>query len=100
MAPSAIIEHPAPKELSRVKNAPLTYRDDTWEKPVADDYMYAFKYNFPLPIYGAGNIAQDFSEDDERDRKEIAHRFLKKLELIGQSRDSEAFAELFLDCGE
>lgn len=100
MAPSAIIEPPAPKELFRVENAPLAYRNDTWKKPVADDYMYAFKYNLPLPTHGDGKDVLDLTEDDEKNRVEIAERFLKQLEQIIQSRDSKAFADLFLDSGE
>lgn len=99
MAPSAIIEPPAPKELFRVENAPRAYRNDTFKKPVADDYMYAFKYNFPLPTYTDGDVL-DFTKDDEKNREQTADHFVKNLEQIIQSRDSAAFAELFLDCGE
>ena len=103
MAPSAIIEPAAPlapKQISRIENAPLAYRNDTWQKPVADDYMYAFKYNFPLPTYGDGKDVLDLTQDDEKDRSDIADQFIKQLEQIIQSRDSQAFADLFLSCGE
>lgn len=100
MAPSAIIEPPGPKELFRVENAPLAYQNDTWKKPVADDYMYAFKYNFPLPTHGNGKDVLNFSEDDASHREEIAHRFIKQLEQVIQSRDSRAFSELFYYSGE
>lgn len=100
MAPSAIIEPLGPKELLKVENAPLGYQNNTWAKPVADDYMYAFKYNFPLPTYGDSKDVLDFSEDDTNHREEIADRFLKQLEQVVQSRDSKAFSELFYYCGE
>ncbi|KAK6384353.1 hypothetical protein LTS17_001916 [Exophiala oligosperma] len=99
MAPSAIIEPPTPKELFKVENAPLAYRNDTWKKPVADDYMYAFKYNFPLPTYADSKDILDFTEGGEKSREEIANRFVKQLEQVIQSRDSQAFADLFLNCG-
>lgn len=100
MAPSAIIEPPTPKELFKVENAPLAYRNDTWKKPVADDYMYAFKYNFPLPTYADSKDILDFTEGGEKSREEIADRFVKQLEQVIQSRDSQAFADLFLNCGK
>lgn len=105
MAPSAIYVPPAHQiigknEILKVKNAPCAYRDDTWKKPVADDYMYAFKYNFPLPTYGGESDVLDFTQDDEQNAQDIASRFLKQLELVIQSRDSHAFADLFLDSGE
>ncbi|KAJ9497387.1 hypothetical protein H2202_007191 [Exophiala xenobiotica] len=106
MAPSAIYETVAQvpvgqKQLLKVKDAPTAYRNDTWKGPVADDYMYAFKYNFPLPTHdnSDGSDALDFTEDDEMDRRAIAERFLNQLELVIQSRDSKAFAGLFLYSG-
>jgi hypothetical protein len=107
MAPSAIYETVAQvpvgqKQLLKVKDAPTAYRNDTWKGPVADDYMYAFKYNFPLPTHdnSDGSDALDFTEDDEMHRRAIAERFLNQLELVIQSRDSKAFADLFLYSGE
>lgn len=94
------MEPPATKELSKVENAPFTYHNDALRKPVADDYMYLFKYNFPLPTYGDGMNVLDFTEDDEKNGRKIADSFVKQLEQIIQSRDSQAFAELFLSCGE
>jgi hypothetical protein len=107
MAPSAIYETVAQeplgqKQLLKVKNAPTTYRNDTLKGPVADDYMYAFKYNFPLPTHDGsdGSNVLDFTEEDETDRRAISEQFLKQLEQVIQSRDSKAFAELFLYSGE
>lgn len=100
MAPSAVIEPPGPKELFKIENAPLSYQNDTWKKPVADEYMYAFKYNFPLPTYGDSKDVLDFSEDDVNNREKIAARFIKQLEQVIQSRDSKAFSDLFYYSGE
>jgi hypothetical protein len=107
MAPSAIYETVAQapvgqKQLLKVKNAPTTYRNDTSKGPVADDYMYAFKYNFPLPTHADSDDSNvlDFTDDDETDRRAISERFIKELEQVIQSRDSQAFADLFLYSGE
>ncbi len=105
MAPSAIYETVAQepvaqKQLLKVKNAPTAYRNDTSKGPVADDYMYAFKYNFPLPTHGDDSEVLDFIEDDETNRRAVAEKFLKQLEQVIQSRDSKAFADLFLYSGE
>lgn len=106
MAPSAIHQPVLQtstfnkNDLLRVKNAPFTYRNDTVKKPVADDYMYAFKYNLPLPTHDSGANVLDFTQEDEQDSDAIALRVLKRMEQIIASRDSQAFAELFLDNGE
>lgn len=105
MAPSALRE-PLPQQdilksdLLKAKDAPFVYRNDSLKKPVADDFMYAFKYNFPLPIYGNGAYVFDFTEDDEKNQQAIADHFLRELEQVIQSRDAKAFADLFLDSGE
>ena len=101
MAPSAISEPLAQKSPLKTQTALHTVRDVNGDgkKPVADDYMYAFKYNFPLPTYGDGKQILDFSRDDETEEVKIANRFLKELEQVIQSRDSKAFADLFLACG-
>lgn len=106
MAPSAIYHGPlAPNtinksDLLKVQNAPFVYRNDTTQKPVADDYMYSFKYNFPLPTYGDGTDVLDFDADEESQSCDVAERFLKEFEQIIQSRDAKAFADLFLQGGE
>jgi len=107
MAPSAIYEPQAlpqvqvfKNDILKVKNAPFVYRDDTVKKPVADDYMYAFKYNAPLPTHGNDTDVLDFTAEDESDAQSVADRFLKELALIIQSRDAKAFADLFLASGK
>lgn len=106
MAPSAVYQHAAPiptfnkNDILKVRDAPYAYRNDTWEKPVADDYMYAFKYNFPLPTHDENSNVLDFTQDDEQCLQAIAVRNLKQLEQVIQSRDSKAFAKLFLDSGK
>ncbi|KAJ9649829.1 hypothetical protein H2198_010847 [Neophaeococcomyces mojaviensis] len=104
MAPSAVYEPVVQKDifendLLKVQNAPLLYRNQIAQKPVADDYMYAFKYNFPLPTHEEGADVLDFTEDDEKNQEAVADRFLKEMEQVIQSRDAKAFADLFLQSG-
>lgn len=106
MSPSAVyqpvVETPIfnKNDLLKVQHAPFTYRNTTCKKPVADDYMYAFKYNFPLPTYNDGTNVLDFTQKDESGLEAIALRVLKQMEQVIQSRDSQAFADMFLDCGK
>lgn len=105
MAPSAIYEPVSRQELlksdiHKIRDAPFVYRNELAKKPVADDYMYAFKYNFPLPAHGKGGDVLDFTPEEEADAGAIAGRFLKELEQVIESRDAEAFAGLFVDSGE
>lgn len=105
MAPSAIYEPLVQRDILKndilkIQKAPLAYRNDTWKKPVADDFMYAFKYNFPLPTHNEGSDVLDFTQDDEASADIIAEQFLKKFEQIIQSRDAKEFANLFLDSGK
>lgn len=105
MAPSAVHDEPLPQidslksNLLKAQNAPFVYRNDTLKKPVADDYMYAFKYNFPLPTHGDEADILDFSESDETDKEALAHQFLQELQQVIQSRDAKTFANMFLDSG-
>jgi hypothetical protein len=100
MASITITEPPAHITLPKTDNTPVAYGNDARKKPVADDYMYAFKYNFPLPIHGNDTDVLDFTEDDETNQWTIAEQFVKGLEQVIQSRDSKAFANLFLDSGK
>lgn len=86
-------------DILKVKNTPYVYRNETWEKPLADDFMYAFKYNFPLPTHGQNTDILGITADDEKSKQVIAEDFLKKLEQIIQAGDSKKFADLFLDTG-
>lgn len=106
MAPSAIYQPVVQPplfnkgDLLKVKNAPYSYGNNTWKKPVADDYMYAFKYNATLPTRENNPDVLDFTREDEQNVQEIAQSALQQLEQVIQSRDSKAFAHSFLDCGK
>lgn len=104
MAPTAIYhDQPdvlAKSDVSKVKDMPFTYRSNQYKKPVADDYMYAFKYNAPLPLHDGGTDVIDFTKGDEANLKELANTLVKSLEQIIQAGDAKAFAGLFLDSGK
>ncbi|KAE8370291.1 putative flavo protein [Aspergillus caelatus] len=85
-------------DLDSVKNAPFLYRNNTVKKPIADDFMYALKYNSPLPTHGTEYVL-DFTTEDDENKQGIADQFLKELKQIIQGGDFKAFAGLFLDSG-
>lgn len=99
MAPGAITKPPAEVDLFKTKNAPTAYRNETWKKPVADDYMYDFKYNFDLPTHENSDYIRDFTEEEERNVYTIAKQYVEEISQVIQSKDSKAFADLFLDIG-
>ncbi|CAH0055956.1 unnamed protein product [Clonostachys solani] len=99
MAPGAITEPSAEADLFKTKNAPIAYRNESWKKPVADDYMYHFKYNFDLPTHENNDYILDFTEEEERNVHMIAKQYVKDISQVIQSKDSKAFADLFLDIG-
>lgn len=88
------------KDIEDVKNAPFYYRNPNRKAPVADDFMYAFKYNSPLPTHDGKTDIIDFAAEDEHNKKDIANQFVKELEQIVQAKDADAFAGLFLNSGK
>jgi hypothetical protein len=64
--------------------------------PVADDFMYDFKYNHSLPTIDS--LGQDIPGD--LDAKHEAERLARILENALSEGDAQAFADLFLDYGE
>lgn len=87
-------------DIAKVENAPFHYRNPALKAPVADDFMYAFKYNNPLPLHGKDTAFLDFTEEEDKNKRGIAEEFVKGLEQIIQAKDSERFAGLFLDRGK
>lgn len=86
-------------DIENVKNAPYHYLNRNLKAPVADDFMYAFKHNNPLPLHGKGTDVVDFTADDEKSKQTIAEEILKKLEQAIQAKDSKTFSGLFLASG-
>ena len=63
-------------------------------KPVADDYMYDFKYNAPLPFLG-----KEATEVDDASVQSRAEDLVQRLSEALKNKDAEAFSELFLPNG-
>lgn len=63
--------------------------------PVADDYMYDFKYNHPLPTTDV--LGTDIPADV--DAKREAEDLVSGLSDTLERRDAQAFADLFLEYG-
>ncbi|KAJ5622727.1 Flavoprotein [Penicillium herquei] len=86
-------------EILKVKNAPFHYRKDEVKKPLEDDFMYEFKYNFPLPTHGHDSKFLDFTVEDEKNKDNIASQLVKSITRSIQTRDSKEFAGLFVQNG-
>jgi hypothetical protein len=65
--------------------------------PVADDFMYDFKYNHELPTIGKMGVVEVPSTCDARDE---ATMLLTRLSKVMGNGDAAEFADLFLDCGK
>lgn len=108
MAPTALAEqrqHAAP-DIDALKaalasngtvdrSAPLkkVQRDGPERKPVADDYMYAFKYQSELPV-----LSKDVLPIEDGEAVQLAEEFVAGLEKA--FADPKMFAGRFLDQGE
>jgi len=83
---------PAPE----IKTDIVIGKNEVPKPPVADDFMYDFKYNHPLPtteILGI-DIPADCNAQLE------AEGIVEKLSTVMRKGDANAFADLFLDYGE
>lgn len=65
-------------------------------KPVADDFMYDFKYNHALPTTDVLGVEVPANCDAQHE----AENFVSLLSRIVTDGDAEKFADLFLDYGE
>ncbi|KAL1856424.1 hypothetical protein VTK73DRAFT_8281 [Phialemonium thermophilum] len=87
--PSLVSEaHAAPAPLPKEVPTPEA-------KPVADDYMYDFKYNHALPT--TDSLGVDLPDDVDVRRE--AELIVARLSEAMGSGDASAFADLFLDYG-
>ncbi|RSH77074.1 uncharacterized protein EHS24_003701 [Apiotrichum porosum] len=110
MAPTAILERTTATAVdsiaelkAKIANGHATHpngapksalvRDGPERKPVADDYMYDFKYNAPLPTLE--RLGTDFAEDT--DAVKIAEDFLVTLQAA--FADPAKFTSLFIEDG-
>lgn len=64
------------------------------KKPVADNFMYDFKYNAPLPLLGVEAI-----DVDEAIFQSQVNVLVDKLSTSLKSQNAENFASLFLPNG-
>jgi hypothetical protein len=71
-------------------------KDDKVSKPVADDFMYDFKYNHKLPTTDVLGI--EILQDCDAARE--AEGIVARLSTATSDADAKAFAELFLDYGK
>lgn len=65
------------------------------KKPVADDYMYKFKHNAPLPLLGPDHVDIDDSAFHVQVESLVA-----ALSSALRNKDAESFASLFLPNGK
>jgi hypothetical protein len=99
MAPTAISEvidtPPAGGRQSKIINGHIEVEKET-VGPVADDYMYDFKYNHSLPTTESLGVKMPSNTD----ANQIAETLVAELSAAWSGGSDERFAEMFLDYGE
>lgn len=78
------------------KSEIIVSHDEIPKPPVADDFMYDFKYNHPLPITDVLGI--DIPADCNAQLN--AERIVKDLSNSMGNGNAQAFADMFLEHGE
>lgn len=99
MAPTAVGELPPDVDLADIKAKTVNSHVELEvepKPPVADDYMYDFKYNHALPTIGS--IAREVPADT--DAAQVAEELTAQLEQSLGSGDAQGFTAMFLDHGE
>lgn len=74
---------------------PFVLDHDNVPKPVADDFMYDFKYNHPLPTKDVLGI--DIPADCDAQKE--AEGIVSRLTEATAANDADAFTSLFLEHG-
>lgn len=99
MAPTAIEEvadvRHARGQQAKIVNGHIELEKET-PAPVADDFMYDFKYNHHLPTIDSLGIDMPSNADPH----EIAESLAAELSTAWSSGTGDRFAEMFLDYGE
>jgi hypothetical protein len=85
-----------PVAKAEFQHESAVFNHDKVAKPVADDFMYDFKYNHRLPTTDVLGIEIPSDCDARREAEGIVVRLSKAT----SDADAEGFAELFLDYGE
>jgi hypothetical protein len=65
------------------------------KKPIADDYMYAFKYSAPLPLLG-----DDFVDVNDSTFQEETTALVARLSEALKGKAAQTYADLFIPQGE
>ncbi|KFY76151.1 hypothetical protein V499_04081 [Pseudogymnoascus sp. VKM F-103] len=82
-------------DIAKIKSKSLVSHVELSKPPVADDFMYDFKYNHPLPTSDVLGIEIPTDCDAHREAEGIVARL---SDAMGK-RDARAFADMFLDYG-
>lgn len=98
MSPTAIIDNHK-VDLADLKSKVIDGHvelEETPKPPVADNFMYDFKYNHALPTTDALGV----SIPDGVDAQNAAEEIVCKLSKVLSEGDAKGFAGLFLEYGE
>jgi hypothetical protein len=87
---------PSIEPLPEIKSDIVIGKNEVPKPPVADDFMYDFKYNHPLPTTEL--LGTEIPADC--DAQAEAEGIVGKLSSAMGQRDADAFTDLFLDYGE
>ena len=99
MAPTAVIENTLPVDLADLKAKSVAGHvelEATPKPPVADDFMYDFRFNHSLPTIDA--LGRDVPEDT--DALSQAQALTDRIAEVLGSGDADGFADMFLEFGE
>ena len=102
MAPTAIhasdiVDIPSAKGLqSKIVNGHIELEKEAPPPPVADNFMYDFKYNHGLPTIDALGTDIPGATDPQAE----ADNLVRRLEQVLGQGDAAGFAEMFLDYGQ
>lgn len=97
--PDAQADHLAPGLAAVKGRTSLKQTDGVQEAstpPVADDYMYDFKYNHALPT----KDVLGFQIASDCDAQKEANGIVEQLSRVMNDGNAQAFAELFLEYGK
>lgn len=81
--------------MANIESKSAALNHDRVQKPVADDFMYDFKYNHHLPTTDILGVDIPADCDAKKEAEGIVARLAKTM----SEGDAQAFAGLFLDYG-
>jgi len=99
MAPIAYLEPQAVEKIEfadvKTKSVASHVELNPTPKPVADDFMYDFKYNHPLPTTDVLGLDIPIDCDAQKEAEAV----MATLSDVMGNGDAQGFADLFLDYG-